>query len=205
GEGGGAGEGGVESRCRRTPPACILDRRYLALGAPVRGRVSMEASPSLVYGAALLMRFGLTPVRGSNPRASAIGPVRSWTSLAPKGATNVQDRAAYGVPVSTHPHATRTLSAVLGDYFTERPPGGPRWRWVKLFPRSWTRRALVRRGLSRAYIVICPPRSPATCGSNAPPNPRTSPARCSWASSAAWTPSRVPSRSSALGCSPSPT
>src|SRR5690606_16111888 len=32
GEGGGAGEGGVESRCRRTPPACILDRRYLALG-----------------------------------------------------------------------------------------------------------------------------------------------------------------------------
>src|SRR5215813_2021169 len=31
----------------------------------------MEASPSPVYGAALLMRFGLAPIRGSNPRASA--------------------------------------------------------------------------------------------------------------------------------------
>src|SRR3954467_901453 len=30
-----------------------------------------EASPSLVYGAALLMRFGLTPIPGSNPGASA--------------------------------------------------------------------------------------------------------------------------------------
>jgi hypothetical protein len=37
-----------------------------------RGRVRMEASPSPVYGAALLMRFGLAPIRGSNPRASAI-------------------------------------------------------------------------------------------------------------------------------------
>ena len=34
-------------------------------------RVRMEASPSPVYGAALLMRFGFTPIRGSNPRASA--------------------------------------------------------------------------------------------------------------------------------------
>jgi hypothetical protein len=31
-----------------------------------------EASPSPVYGAALLMRFGFAPIRGSNPRASAI-------------------------------------------------------------------------------------------------------------------------------------
>ena len=30
-----------------------------------------EASPSPVYGAALLMRFGFAPIRGSNPRASA--------------------------------------------------------------------------------------------------------------------------------------
>ena len=30
-----------------------------------------EASPSPVYGAALLMRFGLTPIPGSNPGASA--------------------------------------------------------------------------------------------------------------------------------------
>jgi hypothetical protein len=36
-----------------------------------RDHVRMEASPSPVYGAALLMRFGFTPIRGSNPRASA--------------------------------------------------------------------------------------------------------------------------------------
>ena len=30
-----------------------------------------EASPSPVYGAALLMRFGLIPIPGSNPGASA--------------------------------------------------------------------------------------------------------------------------------------
>lgn len=30
-----------------------------------------EDSPSPVYGAALLMRLGLTPFRGSNPRSSA--------------------------------------------------------------------------------------------------------------------------------------
>jgi hypothetical protein len=34
-------------------------------------RSAEEASPSPVYGAALLMRFGFTPIRGSNPRASA--------------------------------------------------------------------------------------------------------------------------------------
>ncbi len=33
----------------------------------------MEASPSPVYGAALLMRFGLKPIPGSNPGASANG------------------------------------------------------------------------------------------------------------------------------------
>lgn len=32
----------------------------------------VEASPSLVYGAALLMRFGVTPIPGSNPGASAL-------------------------------------------------------------------------------------------------------------------------------------
>jgi hypothetical protein len=33
--------------------------------------VIREASPSPVYGAALLMRFGFAAIRGSNPRASA--------------------------------------------------------------------------------------------------------------------------------------
>jgi hypothetical protein len=35
--------------------------------------VRVEDSPSPVYGAALLMRLGLTPFRGSNPRSSAGG------------------------------------------------------------------------------------------------------------------------------------
>jgi hypothetical protein len=44
----------------------------------MRTRVGhQEASPSPVYGAALLMRLGFTPLRGSNPRASAPGqPLR---------------------------------------------------------------------------------------------------------------------------------
>ena len=36
-----------------------------------RTAVRVEDSPSPVYGAALLMRLGLTPLRGSNPRSSA--------------------------------------------------------------------------------------------------------------------------------------
>ena len=42
----------------------------------------MEASPSPVYGAALLMRLGFTPLPGSNPGASAAAqalPVRIST------------------------------------------------------------------------------------------------------------------------------
>src|SRR5215475_10453027 len=48
----------------------LVAQRYSgnALSASRRGQ---EASPSPVYGAALLMRFGFTPIRGSNPRASA--------------------------------------------------------------------------------------------------------------------------------------
>src|SRR5580704_2961632 len=44
-------------------------------------RSAEEASPSPVYGAALLMRFGFTPIRGSNPRASAT----LTRDFAPKG------------------------------------------------------------------------------------------------------------------------
>ena len=39
----------------------------------------LEASPSPVYGAALLMRFGFIPIPGSNPGASAApGPGRTY-------------------------------------------------------------------------------------------------------------------------------
>src|ERR1700761_9046911 len=49
-------------------------RRATTAGGYCRRSVApgpREASPSLVYGAALLMRFGLTPIPGSNPGASA--------------------------------------------------------------------------------------------------------------------------------------
>src|SRR5690606_21465718 len=49
----------------------LYPRSAMLARSTVRSRASLEASPSLVYGAALLMRFGLTPIRGSNPRASA--------------------------------------------------------------------------------------------------------------------------------------
>src|SRR6185437_9506536 len=38
---------------------------------PTAPRVRLEDSPSPVYGAALLMRLGVTTLRGSNPRSSA--------------------------------------------------------------------------------------------------------------------------------------
>src|ERR1700685_4046349 len=38
----------------------------------------MEDSPSPVYGAALLMRFGSDPIRGSNPRSSAEPCSLAW-------------------------------------------------------------------------------------------------------------------------------
>src|SRR6201996_3142612 len=38
---------------------------------PTAPRVWLEDSPSPVYGAALLMRLGVTTLRGSNPRSSA--------------------------------------------------------------------------------------------------------------------------------------
>src|SRR6185437_11937755 len=39
---------------------------------PTAPHVRLEDSPSPVYGAALLMRLGVTTLRGSNPRSSAL-------------------------------------------------------------------------------------------------------------------------------------
>src|SRR6266576_6115943 len=50
--------------CRGRPSAGTL--------WPTAPRVRMEDSPSPVYGAALLMRLGVTTLRGSNPRSSAL-------------------------------------------------------------------------------------------------------------------------------------
>src|SRR5664280_2912501 len=60
-----ASPGGVRGRSLPSP----IDRGYRARRRPA-GR--KEASPSPVYGAALLMRFGLIPIPGSNPGASAV-------------------------------------------------------------------------------------------------------------------------------------
>src|SRR5487761_541993 len=55
--------------CRPRPPTGTL---IVTAPFPVPvGCVVLEDSPSPVYGAALLMRFGSDPIRGSNPRSSA--------------------------------------------------------------------------------------------------------------------------------------
>src|SRR5487761_501092 len=57
--------------CRPRPPTGTL---IVTAPFPVPvGCVVLEDSPSPVYGAALLMRFGSDPIRGSNPRSSARG------------------------------------------------------------------------------------------------------------------------------------
>ena len=58
---------GAATRPARSALAAL--GRYRYAGADPSGH--WEASPSPVYGAALLMRFGFAPIRGSNPRASA--------------------------------------------------------------------------------------------------------------------------------------
>src|ERR1700736_657948 len=55
--------------CRGRPPtATLIDTAPCPVPA---GFVVLEDSPSPVYGAALLMRFGSDPIRGSNPRSSS--------------------------------------------------------------------------------------------------------------------------------------
>jgi hypothetical protein len=55
--------------CRARPPTgTLIDTAPFPVPA---GCVVLEDSPSPVYGAALLMRFGSDPIRGSNPRSSA--------------------------------------------------------------------------------------------------------------------------------------
>src|SRR5579859_694400 len=52
-------------------PGTLIDTASVRSRSCDRALTWMEASPSPVYGAALLMRFGGDPIRGSNPRASA--------------------------------------------------------------------------------------------------------------------------------------
>ncbi len=60
---------GRRSLCRAPPvPVRCSTPRHLGLRS---AWTRVEDSPSPVYGAALLMRFGSDPIRGSNPRSSA--------------------------------------------------------------------------------------------------------------------------------------
>src|SRR6185437_4205910 len=56
------------------PPSALPSTagyRYADRHRALSGRAVLEDSPSPVYGAALLMRFGSDPIQGSNPRSSA--------------------------------------------------------------------------------------------------------------------------------------
>ena len=60
---------------------------------PPHPRVRVEDSPSPVYGAALLMRLGVTTLRGSNPRSSAaprLCPEHLWTGPDPWNGQRLQ-------------------------------------------------------------------------------------------------------------------
>src|ERR1700728_2127479 len=85
--------------CRARPPTgTLIDT---ASFPALAGCVVLEDSPSQVYGAALLMRFGSDPIRSSNLRSSARGS------------------PLFGGRGPTFPHPTR------GCLPGGRPPGPP--------------------------------------------------------------------------------
>jgi hypothetical protein len=59
--------------CRSVTALCSLSRQW---------SLAWEASPSLVYGAALLMRLGVTPPPGFKSRSLRWDPVRREPGLA---------------------------------------------------------------------------------------------------------------------------
>src|SRR5882672_1976150 len=67
---GGSGEGADQASALPSTAGYRYADRHRALS----GCAVLEDSPSPVYGAALLMRFGSDPIRGSNPRSSAERP-----------------------------------------------------------------------------------------------------------------------------------
>src|SRR6266566_8808384 len=68
-------------------------------------RVRVEDSPSLVYGAALLMRLGVTTLRGSNPRSSATSHLNSCYArvLSPGGLLFLASRSPCVANARTRP------------------------------------------------------------------------------------------------------
>ena len=77
----------------------LLCRR--SAGTGTLGRTPLghwEASPSPVYGAALLMRFGFTPIRGSNPRASAPEQALCRTGKVPGFVSDIEGWADHERP-----------------------------------------------------------------------------------------------------------
>ena len=84
----------------------------------------LEDSPSPVYGAALLMRFGFTPIRGSNPRSSA--------SAARRLQELTDDELIARAPAKTslsHPHHEMEMQRRLKDSIEGLTRETARARW----------------------------------------------------------------------------
>jgi hypothetical protein len=123
-------------------PALRYAERHRALPAPLDGL--LEDSPSPVYGAALLMRFGSDPIRGSNPRSSAerttvvggLRPPPRCPQYLPGGTTprtplcealRASQRAgSVPTPERTHPDPWRSAARLTeGSVTPQRTPRNP--------------------------------------------------------------------------------
>jgi hypothetical protein len=135
-------------------------------------RTRMEDSPSPVYGAALLMRFGSDPIRGSNPRSSAEPCSLAWRPASrsvhlPGGRPPVPPEA--GLQPANRAGVVALFSRPVSP--ADRIGHGPRasWRERGSFrsrgapnpPRSWSKAMLQRpngtRSASTATSERCPP------------------------------------------------
>jgi hypothetical protein len=114
----GVGKGRIRPPlCRAHPPTgTLIDT---ASFPALAGCVVLEDSPSQVYGAALLMRFGSDPIRSSNLRSSARGS-SMFGGLAPTFPIPLADVSRGGDP----PGPPRRAGAGFGWFWFFRPPSG---------------------------------------------------------------------------------
>ena len=125
--------------CRARPPTgTLIDTAPFPV--PV-GCVVLEDSPSPVYGAALLMRFGSDPIRGSNPRSSAErrSMLVELRSTAPRPAVPSRGGDPPDPPVSASPTKASGPALVPPDPWCRlrrlKPVGVPRSALLAL-PRA---------------------------------------------------------------------
>ena len=132
-----ADRGPAGSLCRGRPRAGTL--------WPTAPFVRVEDSPSPVYGAALLMRLGVTTLRGSNPRSSAARRPSPGTCRDRACATR-QPKVAVRVAVALIPGPTAPRSSARS-----RPSSGvwPRGCSAQLSSPSYGQAPPGRRGCAR--------------------------------------------------------